>query len=84
MEDTTSSGTDTKLVFTDSDAAASPSASQNAATEASQADLQAQLALFQQQRLYELQEVSHLFASSVPLLAMTLYVVAVDGKRVKC
>ncbi|KAI9987822.1 hypothetical protein PInf_023866 [Phytophthora infestans] len=47
MEDTTSSNVDTKLVFSDSDANTTPT---NAGTDASQADLQAQLALFQQQQ----------------------------------
>jgi hypothetical protein len=68
MEDTTSSGTDTKLVFTDSDAAASPSASQNAATEASQADLQAQLALFQQQQQ---QYIQQLVRAAPPCVSMS-------------
>ncbi|CEG37229.1 uncharacterized protein PHALS_15040 [Plasmopara halstedii] len=51
MEDTTSSGNDAKLVFTDSDANAAPS------TDASQADLQAQLAIFQQQQQQYIQQL---------------------------
>ncbi|KAF1773828.1 hypothetical protein JG687_00010391 [Phytophthora cactorum] len=54
MEDTTSSSADTKLVFTDSD---TPSATSNAGTDASQADLQAQLALFQQQQQQYIQQL---------------------------
>ncbi|KAG6967583.1 hypothetical protein JG688_00006233 [Phytophthora aleatoria] len=54
MEDTTSSSADTKLVFTDSD---KPSATSNAGTDASQADLQAQLALFQQQQQQYIQQL---------------------------
>lgn len=51
MEDTTSSSADTKLVFTDSDTNATPS------SDASQADLQAQLALFQQQQQQCIQQL---------------------------
>ncbi|EEY66491.1 CCAAT-binding transcription factor, putative [Phytophthora infestans T30-4] len=54
MEDTTSSNVDTKLVFSDSDANTTPT---NAGTDASQADLQAQLALFQQQQQQYIQQL---------------------------
>ncbi|KAI9912809.1 hypothetical protein PsorP6_005314 [Peronosclerospora sorghi] len=58
MEDTTSTSTDTKLVFTDSDAATPPNSSPpNAGTDTSQADLQAQLALFQQQQQQYIQQL---------------------------
>ena len=57
MEDTTSTA-DTKLVFTDSDAVTPPNGSTpNAGTDASQADLQAQLALFQQQQQQYIQQL---------------------------
>ncbi|CAH0488040.1 hypothetical protein KXD40_003141 [Peronospora effusa] len=57
MEDTTSTA-DTKLVFTDSDAVVPPNDSTpNAGTDASQADLQAQLALFQQQQQQYIQQL---------------------------
>lgn len=58
MEDTTSTSADTKLVFTDSDAATPPNdGTPNAGADASQADLQAQLALFQQQQQQYIQQL---------------------------
>ncbi|KAE8915878.1 hypothetical protein PF003_g781 [Phytophthora fragariae] len=57
MEDTTNTTTDTKLVFTDSDAATTPNDTPSAAADASQADLQAQLALFQQQQQQYIQQL---------------------------
>ncbi|CAI5717398.1 unnamed protein product [Hyaloperonospora brassicae] len=56
MEDTTSTGTDSKLIFTDSDTATS-AAGVSAGVDASQADLQAQLALFQQQQQQYIQQL---------------------------
>ncbi|GMF11133.1 unnamed protein product [Phytophthora lilii] len=66
MEDTTSTSADTKLVFTDSDANAAPSDTPSAATDASQADLQAQLALFQQQQQQYIQQLTMFPRPSTP------------------